>query len=304
MPIEIYNAGKYYGDFKALDNVNINVQAGTIHGLIGINGSGKTTLIKALVGIHHIDEGEIKILGEPVYENVNIKSKIGYVADRNRFFKSYTIDALIKFYKGMYPSFMETKFDEYNHKMKLNKKKRVNALSKGMQMRLSVMLNLARNPEVLILDEPTSGLDVVAKRDILNFIIQDVEERGMSVLISSHHLAELEMLCDEITMLSSGKMLYQSTVTDIKEKIKKMQVVFKIPLKEGTINELRQLDIILDVSNIGSVYYIVTNNIEQAIEKLKGLDVVLIENIPMSIEEIFIYTNLDKEWEHEDINKI
>ncbi|ONI43712.1 hypothetical protein AN641_09300 [Candidatus Epulonipiscioides gigas] len=289
--IEINNATKYYGSIKALDNVSIKVEKGQIHGLIGVNGSGKTTLIKALVGIDTLTSGELKVFGENVFENPSIKARIGYVADRNRFFKYYTVDKLIKFYTEIYPTFSIEKFDKYNQIMQLPKKKSINALSKGMQMRLSLMLNLSRNPEVLVLDEPTSGLDVIAKKEILGFIINEVEEREMTVLISSHHLSELEMLCDDMTMINKGIVTSQSTVSQMKEQIKKLQVVFKNPIEMNALND----EFILDVTNVGSIYYIVTSNIENTEQKLKALDVSIVEEIPMNIEEIFVHTNKSKE---------
>ncbi len=282
--IEVSNVVKYYGKTKAVDGISLTVSPGTIHGLIGINGAGKTTLIKAMVGIHPIDEGSIKIFGEEVFENAAIKEKVAYVADRNRFFKHYTIQKLVKFYQQTYPKFSIDKFNEYNQVMKLNPSKKINALSKGMQMRLSIMLNLARNPEVLILDEPTSGLDAIAKKEVLQWIISEVEERNIAVLISSHHLSELEMLCDEMTMISYGKMIYQDTVDELKEKVIKIQVVFKEPQDLSTWPE------VIDITSIGSVNYIVAKD-ETIIPKLELLGTVLIEIIPMSVEEVFIYTN-------------
>lgn len=286
--IRIQGATKYFGDFKALDGVNITIEKGTIYGIIGENGAGKTTLIKSLVGIYTLDEGSITVNGESIYENNKIKRVIGYVADQNQYFKSYRIKHLIEFYKETYPTFSVNKFHEYNKKMKLNVEKKVHQLSKGMQMRLALILNLAIRPEILVLDEPTSGLDAIVKKEILDLIIEEVESRGMTVLISSHHLGELERICDEISMISGGHVTYQSTVDDLKQRVKKVQVVFedKIP------DELYQWVDILDVTHIGSVYYIVTRNYSIDFEeKIKTCGVKLLEAIPLSLEEIFIYTN-------------
>lgn len=286
--IKIEGATKSFGEFKALDKIDITIKKGTIYGIIGENGAGKTTLIKSLVGIYTLDEGSITVDGESIYENNKIKCKIGYVADQNQYFKGYRIKHLIEFYKETYPTFSEEAFHVYNQKMKLNTHKKVYQLSKGMQMRLALILNLAIKPEILVLDEPTSGLDAIVKKEILDLIIQEVEEREMTVLISSHHLSELERICDEMSMIGHGHITYQSTVDDLKQKVKKVQVVFEKKVPE----ELSEWKDILDISHIGSVYYIVTREYSQEFEdRIRNLGVKLLEIIPLSLEEIFIYTH-------------
>lgn len=286
--VMIENATKHYGSMKALDGVTIRIEEGTIHGIIGENGAGKTTLIKTLVGIHTLDEGSIKVDEQPVYENNIVKQKIGYVADQNQYFRSYKLKHLVDFYADTYPSFSREKFQAYNTKLKLDLNKKVSQLSKGMQMRLSLMLNLAINPEVLVLDEPTSGLDAIAKKEVLDWIVADVAERGMTVLISSHHLGELEKLCDTMSMIHGGVITYQSTVDELKEKVRKLQVVFE----EEKPEDLHEWEGVLDVSHLGSVYHLVTKDYSEAlIKRLEGAKVKLVEVIPLTLEEIFIYTN-------------
>lgn len=288
--IEIKNVTKCFDDFKALEDINIEVKKGTIHGLIGENGAGKTTLIQAIVGIYTVDSGSIKIDGEEVYDNNSIKSEIGYVADRNQYFKSYKINELVEFYKLTYTKFSVESFNKYNKIMKLDPNKKVKQLSKGMQMRLSLMLNLSLHPKVLVLDEPTSGLDAIVKKQILDIILAEVLESEMTVIISSHHISELEKICDEVTIINHGRVTHQSTVDGLKNDIKKLQVVFsKVPTNLDDNPE------ILNVENIGSVYYIVTDRYDdEFINKLKTMSATLIEPIGITLEEIFIYTSQDK----------
>ncbi|WP_010166488.1 ABC transporter ATP-binding protein [Candidatus Epulonipiscium viviparus] len=288
MIIEITNATKFYGKHKAIDNLSFNVDKGRIHGLIGVNGSGKTTLIKALVGIHELTSGQIKVFGEPVFENPAVKARIGYVADRNRFFKNYTVNALIKFYSEIYPKFSIKKFAVYNDKMQLPLNSRINSLSKGMQMRLSIMLNLSRSPEVLVLDEPTSGLDVIAINDVLNFIITEVNTNQMTVLISSHHLSKLNALCDNITIINHGKLNTHTLLNEHQNQIKKLQVIFTTPID---LSSFAADTAILDIQTIGSVHYIVTNNLPHIEAKIKAIGANLLEELPMTLEEIFVYAN-------------
>lgn len=297
--IEIKNVTKHFDDFKALEDVSIKVTKGTIHGLIGENGAGKTTLIQAIVGIYTIDSGSIKIDGKDVYDNNEIKSEIGYVADRNQYFKSYKISELVKFFELTYPKFSKESFNKYNEIMKLDTGKKVKQLSKGMQMRLSLILNLSLHPRVLVLDEPTSGLDAIVKKQILDIILSEVLEQKMTVIISSHHIGELERICDEVTIINHGKVARQSTLDGLKHDIKKLQVVFdEVPA------DLESYPEILNVENIGSVYYIVTDCYDDEFKgKLKKMSATLIEPIGITLEEIFIYTSKIKKGGIENANK-
>lgn len=290
--IEIKNVSKCFDGFKVLDDVSISIKKGTIHGIIGKNGAGKTTLIQALVGIYTIDEGEILVDGKIVYNNNDTKKEIAYVADRNLFFPNYKIKELVKFFDSIYPTFSKESFDKYNKILKLDINKKVKQLSKGMQMRLSIMLNLAIHPKVLVLDEPTSGLDAIVKKDIMDMLIEEVLESNMTVVISSHHINQLEKICDEVTIINHGKVTYQSTVDELKQDVKKIQVVFK----HGISKEIQELENIISVENIGSVYYMVINKYNKEFEnKLKKLGAVSIEPVGITLEEIFVYVNRDRE---------
>ena len=286
--IGVIGVSKNFGEFKALDNVNIKINKGTIHGIIGENGAGKTTLLQMLAGVYDVEEGEILIDGEKVYDNNRIKNKIGYVADRNQYFKDYKVREMVNFYAGIYDRFSKDDFIEYNKTFKLSLDKKIKQLSKGMQMRLSLMLNLSINPEILILDEPTSGLDAIVKKDLLDILIKQVYENGVTVVISSHHIGELEKVCDEVTILNEGKVKYQSNIDEIKENVKKLQVVFK----EDVEDAISKLDNIINIEKVGSIYYLITDNYgEDLIDDLNNLGADLIEIIGITLEEIFIYTN-------------
>ena len=290
--IKIEHVTKSFNGKKVLDDVSIHIKPGTIYGLIGENGVGKSTLIQCLTGIYKQDEGVIEVEGKSIYENNEVKQEIAYVADRNIFFKNYTIKQMIEFFAQTYPKFSVERFNRYNETFKLDPKTKVKNLSKGMQMRLSLMLNMAVMPKVLVLDEPTSGLDALAKKQVLDFIIEQVDETGMTVVISSHHLSELERICDEITMISKGKVIYQSSVDVLKNQVRKLQVVFNQEVPQN----LKEWEGILDVRNIGSVYYIVTNKYNQALEeKLKEKGAMLVEAIGLDLEEVFVYTALSEQ---------
>lgn len=283
--LHIDNITKSFGGFKAVDGFGLKVEKGCIHGIIGENGAGKTTIIKCIVGIYKPDSGNITLDGEKIYENPPVKAKIGYVADSNTMFEDYTAEQMVKFFGEVYPNFDKARFEELNAIFKVEPKRLIGRLSKGQQMRLSFMLAISLKPELLVLDEPTSGLDAMAKKQLLDIVIDEVEKGDMAVVISSHHLGELEKLCDDITILRNGKTEFQSGIDDIREKVRKFQAVFKT---EPDIQTLRES---FGVEKIGSVYYLTTADYdENTVPSLKLMGAELVEEVGMSLEEIFIAT--------------
>ena len=288
--LEIKNISKSFDSFMAVKDATISIEAGRVHGVIGENGAGKTTIIKCAAGIYKPDSGAVEIDGMPVFDNPKAKSLIGYVADSNSYFGMYTIKQMLKFYKGVYKSFDENRFDHLNEVFKLNVKKRINQLSKGMQMRLALMLNMSIHPKVLILDEPTSGLDAIAKNAFNDMLIDLVEEEKTAVLISSHHLSELERLCDSISLIRNGEIYYQSELDDIKSSVRKLQVVIRDEAN------FKGIDGIMSVERVGSIYYIIVKGYGDELKKcLEQLGAEIIEEVGMSLEEIFVYSTKAQE---------
>lgn len=279
-----YRVGAGY----AVEDIDMSIQRGTIHGLIGHNGSGKTTIIKCLSGIFFPDQGEVTLEGQPVYNNNQVKERIGYVADTNQMFRSYRIKKLAKFYSQIFPGFSMEDFASYAKLFQVNEEKKVSQMSKGEQMRASFVLNMARHPELLILDEPTAGLDAMAKKELLDCLVNAVEQDDMTVLISSHQLSELEKICDTITMIRNGKMYIEDAVEEVTAQIVKYQIVFL----EGAPSELYARQDVCHMSNVGSVYQVVLQRrVEDFEEQMKALGATLVEEMPVSLEESFIYMN-------------
>ena len=189
--IEVKNLKKTFDGFPALDGFDINVKKGTIYGLVGPNGAGKTTIINHLTGVLKQDSGEILIDGENVWENSNLKQLVLSIADDWFFFNGFTIKEMMNFYKSIYKNFNTERYEKLKEVFNMDEKQSLRRLSKGMKKQVAFWLVLSCMPEVLILDEPLDGLDPVMRKQILNFIISDVAEREMTVLVSSHNLREL-----------------------------------------------------------------------------------------------------------------
>jgi len=282
--IRIQGGFKNLGDNHVLKDINIQVDKGSIFGLIGPNGAGKTTMIKCLTGVWKLDKGDVTIDGKPVFDNPETKEKIGYVPDQSHYYNSYRVKEMIKFYTLAYKSFNMDRYSKLNGIFKIDSLKYIRQLSKGMKTRLALMLSLSIMPEVLILDEPTSGLDPIIKREVLNIVLDDVAERGTTVLISSHNLGDLERICDSVAIIDGGEIKYQNNIEDMKKKIRKLQAAFK----DENI-DLSDIKDILSVTKAGRVYYIVTKEYSEDLKnQLHAKGASFIEEIDMSLEDIFI----------------
>ena len=271
---------------KILKDINLNIKEGTILGLIGPNGAGKTTLIKILTGVWQEDSGTVKYDDMPVFDNKEVKKRIGYVPDFCNYYESFKVKEIIDFYQLAYDKFDEKRFDEINSTLQISKSKRISSLSKGNKAKLMLALSLSIYPDFLIMDEPTSGLDPVAKRKFVEIILDEVSGRNTTVLISTHNLADVEQICDSIAIISSGEIQYDGSVDDIKQKVTKLQVIFKNGFTREAFGEE-----ILEIKNVGSVYYIIIKDYSEKFEeKLRQHGASMVEEVDLSLEEIFVYS--------------
>lgn len=290
--LEIKNVYKSYNRNNVLKDISLTVLPGEIHGLIGENSAGKTTLIKCVTGIYKADQGEILYDGNPIYDNPEVKERVGYVADYNDYIKYYTVSKMVHMYETFYPRFNKSKFNEFNQIFKLPVDKRVLSLSKGQKMRLAFMLETAKEPDYLILDEPTSGLDPVAKARFFELLINEVEQREIGVLISSHNLEGLEKICDSVTMMHQGVVERQMSMEDFKSTLTRLNVVFE----GGADKKVYEMPEILRIRNVGSIYTMIVKEYSEAFAgKLYKLGAGLVEPVEISLEELFVVLEEAKE---------
>lgn len=284
--IEIKNLTKKFDDFTALKEADLLIEKGTVYGLVGPNGSGKTTLIKCLCGVYRTDSGTITVDGEPVYDNSLLKEKIAYIPDDLYFPATYTPLDMAKFYSTMYPAFSWEKYKALGQMFQLDEKKRVARFSKGMQKQVAFWICMSCCPEVIILDEPVDGLDPVMRKKVWSVILQEVEERGVTVLISSHNLRELEDVCDHVGILHQGEVLLQKALSDMKSDTFKLQVAF-----EGEFpQELSEKLSVLSHNQTGRVHLlIIRGGREEILQQVEAYKPILADLIPLTLEEVFIY---------------
>ncbi|MDE6904492.1 MAG: ABC transporter ATP-binding protein [Lachnospiraceae bacterium] len=296
--IEVKNLVKQFDGFRALDSVDMHVKKGAIYGLVGPNGAGKSTLIRHLTGVYRQDAGEVKIAGETVYENPAVKEKFGYIPDDLFYFISANTYEMKRFYQGMYPKFDDKLFFKLMEFFPtIDPKKNIRSLSKGMQKQVAFWLAVCIRPELLILDEPVDGLDPVMRRQVWSIIMADVAETGSTVLVSSHNLRELEDVCDHVGIMHQGKIMIERSLSELQGSVCKIQVAF-----QAEMPKLPESFEVLHMSNTGRVYtLIVKGNPKDAKEQLEKMNPMLIDLLPLTLEEIFIYELGGVDYEVKDI---
>jgi len=284
--IRVCNVVKYFDDFKVLDGLNLHVKKGSIYGLVGPNGAGKTTIINHIIGAYKQNTGTVKIDGNNVYENEELKQRVLSIADDWFYFGTATVKEMAKFYADIYKNFDKERFEVIGRLFNINEKRQIRKLSKGMKKQVAFWIILSCMPDVLILDEPLDGLDPVMRKQILNLIIADVSEREMTVLVSSHNLRELEDICDHVGIIFDGKMVIEKSLDDLKGVVKKYQAI----LSDDAMAEIEKNFEILHKSKIGSVTtFIIKDTGLNAEEYISNYSPQLCESVKLTLEEVFIY---------------
>lgn len=284
--IEVRKLSKSFGQFKALENVNITVKKGSVYGLLGPNGAGKTTLIKHLTGVYRQDAGTITIDGQPVYENPAVKSFMVYIPDELYFFSQYSIEETARFYASFYPGWDWERYHLLKQVFSIDPKRRITRLSRGMQKQVAFWLGICAMPRVMILDEPVDGLDPVMRKKVWNLVLQDVAERETTVLVSSHNLRELEDICDHVGILHNGTILMEKDLDDLKTNIYKLQVAFAGEVPQ----DLLQTGTVLHREQKGSILLlIVKGDKDRLLSEVQRANPVILDILPLTLEEIFIY---------------
>ncbi len=282
--IEVKELRKSFDGFEALRGLNIHVPRGAVYGLVGPNGAGKSTVIRHLAGIYRQNSGEVLIGSEPVYENPAVKAKLAYIPDDIFYFGAATIRDMKNLYRAMIPTFSDERFEKLREAFPLEEKRAMRRLSKGMQKQAAFWIALSCCPEVILLDEPVDGLDPVMRRQVWSLLLQDVSERGTTVLVSSHNLRELEDVCDHVGIMDKGRMLLERPLAALQENTVKIQLALPdgAELPEG-------LDILHETRTGRLRQLILRGNGDELSAKLSACNPFFLDVLPLSLEEIFIY---------------
>ena len=294
--IEVRDLYKSFDGFQALKGLNINVPKGAVYGLVGPNGAGKSTVIRHLAGIYRQDSGEVLIEGQPVFENVELKERIAYIPDDIFYYSQANIRDMMHFYRSIYKNFSMERFEKLGQVFSIDPKTPMRKLSKCMQKQVGFWLTLSCCPDYIILDEPVDGLDPVMRRQVWSLLLADVAERGVTVLVSSHNLRELEDVCDHVGIMDHGKLLLERSLSQLQDNIVKVQLA----LPEG--KELPTDLELVHESRTGRLRQLIIRGKEEELSaKLMAADPLFMDLLPLSLEEIFIYELGGAEHEIKDI---
>ena len=283
--LQAIDLSKSFGRKQVLKNFSLHLQEGQVYGLLGKNGEGKTTLIRMVMGIIPVDKGKILYKGAEIkFNRPYYKKEVGYIPEESIFFSWMTIKELMSFNSSFYPGWNENKAKELLDRFHLEGKLKIKNLSRGMKLKLGLVVALAAEPKLLILDDPTSGMDLPTRHDFLKGIIQEILDQGTTILFSSHLVHELEGIIDHLGILQHGQLILEENFEKVKNDAKKIQLIFdgSVPDKidiEGVLTEQ------IDGSKWDLAVYPWSDEVKNSLEALHPAKM-KVES--MSLEEIFI----------------
>ncbi len=284
--IKADNVTMKFGDHTALNGLCCAIPDGCIYGLVGSNGAGKSTFLRLISGVYRPCVGEITADGETIYENPKIKNKIMYVPDELYFLPQSNMQQMAHFYAAIYESFSFCRFEELVKLFGLNKKANINTFSKGMKRQAATILALSTMPQYLFFDETFDGLDPVMRNLVKQVIYNDVLERKTTTIITSHSLRELEDTCDQLALLHKGGIVFESDIQNLKTSLFKVQIAFGEEYGRERFEGIE----ILNYHQLGSVAnIIVRGSREEITARLKAMSPLIIDVLPLNLEEVFIY---------------
>ncbi|WP_188206731.1 ABC transporter ATP-binding protein [Alkalibacillus aidingensis] len=281
--IKVSGVSKSIHKQPILNDVHFTVKPGTITGLVGRNGAGKTTLLRLISGILQPSEGAITVNEKNVFQQPEIKQDIVFVPDSTDALKTYSIKEIVKFYQVVYPNFDQDYYFSLLEQFNFKKHGKIKQFSKGQKALFSLILAFSTNAKYILLDEPTDGLDVIIKKQILQFIADQVANKDVSIIISSHRLDELERLADHIVVLKDGAVDSQMEMDQLKQQYKKVQVAYqhKFPAEISEHVEV--------LSQTGRVSVLLIEADDKGTEaKLREHEPILYEELALTLEDIFV----------------
>ena len=282
--IEVKNVTKRFDGFAALSDLTMTVPTGAVYGLVGPNGSGKSTILRHITGVYRQDAGEVLVDGQPVFENPEVKARIAYIPDDVFYFPQAGVRDMMQYYRGVYPRFDTARYEKLKEVFQLDERQPIRRMSKGMQKQAAFWLAMCQMADIMVLDEPVDGLDPVMRRQIWGLLMADAAERGLTVLVSSHNLRELEDVCDHVGILDHGHLLLERSLTELQENISKIQLALpdERPLPAG-------LNLVHETVSGRLRTLILRGDPDETLQKLQECEPLFLDAVPLSLEEIFIY---------------
>ncbi len=296
--IQIKDVSKSFNNVKILDKLNCTITDNCIYGLVGANGSGKSTLLRLINGIYKQEEGTITMNGEELFNNATLKQKIVFVPDDLFFYPGYTLKDMFQFYQALYPKFDEEYAVSLAKMFKLDQNRKISTFSKGMKRQCALIASLATNAEYMFFDETFDGLDPVVRNTMKKLIAKKMSEQNTTIIMTSHNLRELEDICDRLGLLYKGGILFESEIDNLKTNMYKAQISFA---QEKKKEDFKGIDI-LSFKKVGSIITLVIKDEKKTSRKiLEKMKPVILDYLPLTLEEIFIYEMEVLGYEFEEI---
>ncbi len=285
--IEIKNLSKSFDKKNyVLENLNCTIKDNAIYGLVGANGAGKSTLLRLINSIYNADKGTIFIDNEDVYDNATLKANMAFVPDDLFFYNNYSLLDMIYYYDALYPNFDINYVLKIADKLHLNKNAKISSFSKGMKRQCALLCALGTKSKYLFFDETFDGLDPVVRKFFKSLLVDALEQNNATIIMTSHNLRELEDICDNLGLLYKGNILFESDIDTLKTTMFKVQISLKEDFNKNTFKELK----LLSYKKLGSVAtLIIDENGKDSKKILEKLNPVILDYLPLTLEEVFIY---------------
>jgi ABC-2 type transport system ATP-binding protein len=287
--IETNGLSKSYGKVEAVRSLNLSVAANRITGFLGRNGAGKSTTIKMLLGMIRPTAGEATLMGKRIDDpaaNVELRRGVAYVSEDKRLYDYMTVEQIIRFTASFYFDWRADAVGPLLRKFELPPARKIKSLSKGMRTKLALLLALARRPALLILDEPSEGLDPVGIEQLLELLVARSSE-GTTVFFSSHQIAEVERVADQVCIIDKGKLVVNMSLDDLRQYCRRIDAAFPSPPAEQAF----QIPGVERIHTRGShVSLFATWNAEEVVERARQLNALSVDVAPVGSREVFLET--------------
>ncbi len=280
---------KRFDKVEALSSLTCTINDSSVYGLVGSNGAGKSTFLRLLSGVYKPDGGSVTIDGEKVYGNTKILSDIMYVPDELYFLPGSNIRRMAELYRNTRGHINEDRLKELAGVIGLDMNRPIAQFSKGMKRQAATILALACEPRIILFDETFDGLDPVMRNTVKRIIVDDVMERKATVIITSHSLRELEDTCDQLALLHKGGLVLESDVQKLKTSLFKVQIALDKEFTEEEFKNIAKCEVMNFVKHGSVANVIVKGDREEVENNLRSVMPLLLDILPLSLEEVFIY---------------
>ncbi len=282
--IEIKGVTKKYGDYTAIENVNITVDDSSVFGIAGFNGCGKTTLLNVCAGVFKAESGKVLLDGADSFDNSKERKALFYLTDDTWFPSKTSVKSSAKYYAEYFPDFNYDILKEVCDLFGINMKANIKSLSKGMKKQAGLAIAFAASPKYLLIDETFDGLDPHKREILRKLLLEYINSTGASVIISSHNLADISDLCDHIAIINGKNVVFNCAIEDISEHFRRVILTFGNPVNKEVFKDInyRKCELTEKTATL-----LVCGDVENELEKLSNLGAERIQTELLTLEEVF-----------------